>query len=289
MIEVLDLGYVKWVTSWGSEEEIIASARMSTQKEFEGWGPRCSGGCERRWFYRATGEETVYWGLDEGSAGAGDEPPSLDAERGSRCSGCGLAGEANRRPGDEKLLRYLWEHEHRTPFEMAGATFEAKLPIFVAREWQRHRVPFGYNEASARYALLPDESYLPSTARIMAGGGHLTKQAAAAPGAKAIDDVAARLFRRNLRRHYAASQSLYEQAAASGVPKELARLCLPVARYTRMRVTGNLRGWIAFLKLRLHPTAQAEIREYAEAIRVELTRSFPRTLALFEEERAKHG
>lgn len=92
--KVLDHGYVRLIETWGSDERVIESARMSTQKGFEGWGPKEDG-----------------------------------------------------KPGDEKLLRYLWENKHSTPFEMAGLTIETSAPIFVFREWHRHRVPFGYSEA----------------------------------------------------------------------------------------------------------------------------------------------
>lgn len=193
-------------------------------------------------------------------------------------------GEIHQRevPGDEKLLKYLWDHDHATPFEMAGATFEVQAPIFVLREWHRHRVPFGYNEASARYAPLPDVNYVPTVERLLRGGGHLTKQAGANAGAQPLNFESARDFLDALETFYEQAQDLYEIALDSGVPKELARVCLPVGRYTKMRATGNLRGWLAFLKLREAPNAQEEIRVYANAIREILAVEFPRTLALYE-------
>lgn len=71
-------------------------------------------------------------------------------------------------PGDERLLKYLWAHHHSTPFEVCGATFELKAPIFVMRELVRHRT-LSFNEMSARYVPLPNEDYLPTTSRIVEG------------------------------------------------------------------------------------------------------------------------
>jgi thymidylate synthase (FAD) len=73
-------------------------------------------------------------------------------------------------PGDEKLLAYLYNNNHATPFEMAGMVIEVKAPIFVFREWHRHRTQ-SYNEMSTRYVPLPDENYIPSIERLMMGGG----------------------------------------------------------------------------------------------------------------------
>ena len=114
---MLDHGYVEFVESWGSDERIIEAARMSTAKGFLGWGPKCDRCGNGAAFDVATGKSQV----------AGDECPAI---------GCGgkLAGT-----GDEKLLRYLWTHKHTTPFEMAGFTIEVQAPIFVFREWHRHR------------------------------------------------------------------------------------------------------------------------------------------------------
>lgn len=185
-------------------------------------------------------------------------------------------------PGDEKLLRYLWENRHATPFEMAGAVFEVQAPIFVFREWHRHRTQ-SYNEMSARYAPLPDVNYVPTVERLMAGGGHLTKQAGTVRGAAAITDRTAELHVERLRRSYAAAESLYQDALAAGVPKELARIHLPVGRYSRMRASAVLRNWLAFLTLRMAPSAQWEIRQYASAVHDLLADRFPRALALFDE------
>ena len=266
-IKVLDHGYCNLIESWGSDERVIESARMSTQKGFEGWGLEETCG-------RCNGKKTfVVWGDSERDE---EDDPSRP------CPACRGAGVRIEKPGDEKLLRYLWENKHSTPFEMAGATFEVQAPIFVMREWHRHRVPFGYSEASARYSPLPDLNYVPTVERLMINS-KTNKQAGTIKGSDELTLEKAETFRESLSAIYETAEGLYQEALLAGVPKELARIHLPVGRYSKMRATSNLRGWLAFLALRNAPSAQYEIRVYAEAIQVMLTRQFPRTLALFAE------
>jgi thymidylate synthase (FAD) len=134
MKQVLDHGYVELVESWGSDERIIEAARMSTNKGFQGWGPRHDDWCNH----------ADVWFAADGLAPCTCAP----------------------KPGDEKLLRYLWEHKHYTPFEMGGMVLEIQAPIFVFREWHRHRTQ-SYNELSARYTPLPDVNYVPTVDRLM--------------------------------------------------------------------------------------------------------------------------
>lgn len=183
-------------------------------------------------------------------------------------------------PGDEKLLAYLYNNNHATPFEMAGMIIEVKAPIFVFREWHRHRTQ-SYNEMSARYIPIPDENYMPSLERLMSGGNTNTtnKQAQGSGGLTEEDAIE---FVNSLSIHYQEAQILYQQALSSGVPKELARVCLPVARYSKMRASANLRNWLAFLTLRKSDKAQYEIRVYAEAIAEIISQKFPRTFELFD-------
>lgn len=247
-MQILDHGYLNIIEAWGSDERIIESARMSTGKGFLGWGPKCA--------YCKT-------------------PMESHAE--TSCYDRGTE------PGDEKLLRYLYENKHMTPFEMAGLTLEAQAPIFVFREWHRHRVPFSYNEMSARYTPLPDLNYVPSVERLLMNS-KTNKQASRLQGASELTEEAAKSFQDALRRTYADQQELYERALESGVPKELARVHLPVGRYSRMRASANLRGWLNFLTLRMAPNAQWEIRQYANAVGKLIADRFPRTWALFAEE-----
>lgn len=241
-VPILDHGYLQVVDSWGSDQAIVEAARMSTGKGFLGWDPGPCPGCD-----------------------------------GDGCASCGWRGS---HPGDARLLRYLYDHKHATPFEMAGLTFEVQAPIFVFREWHRHRVPFGYNEMSARYTPLPDLNYVPTVERLMINAGGTNRQAGTVPDARPLTRDAAEAFRANLIRHYSECEALYRCALADGVPKELARVHLPVGRYSRMRATGNLRGWLGFLSLRLNANAQWEIRQYANAVSGAVADTFPRTWSL---------
>src|SRR5689334_11291795 len=174
---------------------------------------------------------------------------------------------------DSRLLRRLWSGgkptlgevpKHSTPFEAVTFTFEVQAPIFVFREWHRHRTQ-SYNEMSARYVPLPDMNYVPTVERLLINS-KTNKQAGTVAGAAVLDEVGAQAFRANLAGSYAAAESLYQQALAAGVPKELARVHLPVGRYSRMRASANLRNWLGFLTLRMAPGAQLEIRQYANAV-----------------------
>lgn len=217
--------------------------------------------------------------LDHGSVELvetwGSDERIIEAARMSTGKGFKGWGDAEK-PGDEKLLRYLWEHKHATPFEMAGAVFEVKAPIFVFREWHRHRTQ-SYNEMSGRYIALPDENYLPSVERILAFGGKNKQAQGTGRDLSWAEGVA---FQGELQYAYKKAQEVYENALGNGVPKELARLCLPVARYSKMRASANLRNWLGFLDLRAESNAQWEIQQYAYVIQGMLAEKFPRTLGI---------
>lgn len=187
-------------------------------------------------------------------------------------------------PGDEKLLRYLYENKHATPFEMAGLVVEVKAPIFVFREWHRHRTQ-SYNEMSARYVPLPDENYMPSASRIVDGAMNAGSNRQA-QGKVTISEADALAWLSSLADVYERAQHVYENGIAIGVPKEIARLPVPVARYSRMRASANLRNWLGFLTLRMAPNAQLEIRQYANAVGEIIAEAFPRTWSLFAEGRS---
>jgi thymidylate synthase (FAD) len=258
--DVLDHGYLELVESWGSDERVVEAARMSTGKGFLGWGPKCDE-CGR-----SGGQNT----------NPGGDP--LECSHGT-CPG------RRTRPGDEKLLRYLYENRHDTPFEMAGMIVEVRAPIFVFREWHRHRVPWSYNEASARYAPLPALDYVPTPERMMRGGGHLTKQAASGEGAEPLTETSAERWAKRLRDLQTDLENHYQKGLQIGVPKELARLAMTVGRFSTMRASANLRGWLHFLGLRDAPNAQEEIRVYAQAAGDFLRSLFPRTMALHDEKK----
>ncbi len=253
-VRLLDHGYLDQIETWGSDESIIEAARMSTGKGFLGWGPKC---------VRCA------------------EPLAPEGHCSKQAEGCqGGRGEGEK-PGDEKLLRYLWEHKHATPFEMAGMVIEVQAPIFVFREWHRHRTQ-SYNEMSARYVPLPDVNYIPTVERLLINSKS-NKQAGVVAGAAELDEGGARYFQREITRSYELAQIIYQNALAAGVPKELARIHLPVGRYSRMRASANLRNWLGFLTLRMDPAAQFEIRTYANAVADLIAQAFPRTYALFVE------
>lgn len=257
-IEVLDHGYVKLIETWGSDERIIEAARMSTNKGFLGWGEKCPT-CEGRGhrFDIALGPFS-HVGIVE-------------------CPNCKGAGRLSE--GDEKLLAYLYNNQHSTPFEMAGMIIEVKSPIFVFREWHRHRTQ-SYNEMSARYVPLPDENYCPTIERIVTGAATTSnKQAQGVTPLASISEIEAWLDA--LQDSYRQAQYVYEKGLELGIPKELARLPVPVARYSRMRASANLRNWIGFLTLRASPKAQQEIREYAIAVEALVSERFPRTFDLY--------
>lgn len=246
--KVLDHGYLRVVEVWGSDERCIESARMSTAKGFQGWGPV---------------ECPVCLGASVFSEGADTCP---------RCGGTGFV------EGDEKLLRTLKENNHSTPFEMAGMTIEVQAPIFVFREWHRHRT-FSYSEHSARYSPLPALDYVPDVRRVCTQALK-NKQASGEP----MPEDDARAWLDELESLYIKVENFYQWSLKLGVARELARLPIPVGRYSKMRASGNLRNWLAFLTLRDHPAAQWEIRQYAKVVHTALAERFPRTIALFDEE-----
>lgn len=256
-VKVLDHGYLRHIQTWGSDDSIISSARMSTDKGFKGWdiGTKC-----------------------KKCGGTGEIPPNASTVSavGRRCDDCDGRGEH----GDEKLLRYLWEHKHATPFEMAGLVLEVQAPIFVFREWQRHRsVFFSYNEFSARYTELPDTFYVPSMERIrLSKQSKTNKQGSEAVG---LSDGQVNIIRGAIESANRRAREQYEALLVMGVAREVARVVVPVGQYSRMRVQASLRNWLAFLTLRLDPSAQWEIREYALRVGDVIANQFPRTWELF--------
>lgn len=163
-------------------------------------------------------------------------------------------------PRDERLIQYLWRNKHTSPFESTVFTFEVKAPIFVARQWMRHRT-WSYNEVSARYTEASDEFYVPEPQ--MFGHQHTDN--------KQMRDVD--MYQENgtvwyctMRDHCNEAIAKYKNYLRQGMPRELARTILPQSMYTRFYGTVNLANLFKFLSLRDHPHAQHEIREYAAAI-----------------------
>jgi len=182
-------------------------------------------------------------------------------------------------PGDEKLLKYLWKNRHTSPFEQCGVSFEVQAPLMVFREWHRHRTQ-SYNEFSARYAQMPNLHYIPLLSRIKKQS-ETNKQAT---GNEELPQEVIVEFLNRLEKEQQMIYNNYQWALDQGIAKEVARINTPVSRYSRMVVSANLLNWLRFLGLRLAPNAQWEIRQYAEAIKLEMEKYFPRTLELFKEQ-----
>ena len=192
---------------------------------------------------------------------------------------------------DQGLINYLMRHRHTTPFEMCEIKYHVKLPIFVARQWIRHRMA-NVNEYSARYSILDNEFYLPAPE-------HLAVQAATNRQGRgaALDGVAAErvldLLRRDAEHAYASYTELLNEDASGaptdperpGLARELARINLSLGFYTQWYWKTDLHNLMHFLALRADPGAQYEIRAYAEVMLGTLARWVPMAHAAFLEYR----
>ena len=282
-IKVLDHGYVEFVEAWGTGHEgrsyifpshidwevgIIEAARQSTQGSVRGREPAACD-CDH-----AEREARMHKESNEAyNLFASNNLPTV-AHRPNCASVL--------RPGDARLLSYLYRNNHSTPFEVAGMVIEVQAPIFVFREWHRHRTQ-SYNEASARYSPLEPLYYLPSRERIMQSSSS-NKQAGVAPNAKPIEDPGvASIWQGSIEKAYQTAELTYQALLRAGVPKEVARCVMPVGHYSKMRASANLRNWLAFMTLRCDPAAQWEIQQYALAVAEIIKDKFPQTYALWEE------
>jgi thymidylate synthase (FAD) len=174
-------------------------------------------------------------------------------------------------------VRFLMRERHSTPFEHGVFRFHVKCPIFVAREWMRHRAG-SYNEHSARYSELPDEFYVPEAADVRTQVGK--------PGSyrfEPVDDELAEATRVTLRDSYRAAYDAYRGLIDRGVAREIARMALPVGIYTQFHWTLNARSLMNFLSLRNAESAQLEIRRFAEAVEQIFAEHMPVTHAAFVE------
>ena len=235
---------VDYITHWGTDLSTVNAARVSFANE-------------SKW-------ET----LDVMSLLS---PPDVTTDlRGWRLAEEGLPGHSMgidryRRLSDrdEKLVHYLAKHKHTSCFEHQGATLRLKVPIFIARQIQRHRT-FSYNEISRRYVDTPPEFFWPDKWRKRAenvkqgssdediGGNYI--QGAAYTIEEAAKGAVAQALR------------AYTEMLDNGVAPELARSVLPQSLYTEFYMTGNLRNWSHFLKLRLDGHAQKEVQDVAQQV-----------------------
>ena len=176
---------------------------------------------------------------------------------------------------DEGLIRFLMRDRHGTPFEHNAFRFHIRSPIFVAREWMRHRVG-SFNEFSMRYAKATDDFYVPEADDVRSQVGK--------PGAYSFEPVSPELAeqtREELRAVYDHAYETYERLVEAGVARELARSVMPVGAYTEFFWTINARSLMNFVSLRAAETAQREIRRYAEACETFLAEKMPVTHAAF--------
>ena len=165
---------------------------------------------------------------------------------------------------DEGLIRYLMRHWHSTPFEMCEIKLHVKLPVFVARQWIRHRTA-NVNEYSARYSILDREFYIPAPEHL-AAQSDVNNQGR---GAVLQGDEAARvleILKSDANRAYDNYEQMISQDGQAGLARELARMNLPANIYTQWYWKVDLHNLFHFLRLRQDPHAQYEIRVYADAI-----------------------
>lgn len=171
-----------------------------------------------------------------------------------------------------RLLNFLMDNGHWSPFEHVVVSLLIKAPIFVARQLMRYRV-FSYNEVSQRYTALKEpDFYIPEAFRTQSSKNKQSSENSF------VDDALAEKLYQFLKQ----SQMLYDTLLSAGVAREQARIVLPLSTYTKFLMTGNLRNWFHVLEERLSENAQYETRQYALAIRQILSEKFPIVYSLWE-------
>ena len=162
---------------------------------------------------------------------------------------------------DRKLVKYLRTHQHTSPFEHVIYTFEVKAPIFVFRQWQRHRM-FSINEMSGRYVEMEEEFYVPSGDKVGAqcAMNHQARDIGV-PNENAFTVIA------SIKAYSVEAFDEYHYLLSIGCPREVARMILPLNTYSRMYATVDLHNLMHFVRLREALDAQWEIQEYARAIK----------------------
>jgi thymidylate synthase (FAD) len=179
---------------------------------------------------------------------------------------------------DRGLIRYLLRHRHTTPFEMVEFKFHVAMPLFVARQWVRHRTA-NINEYSARYSVMPDRFYRPDVDGVR-GQSSTNRQGSGA----VLDGDSATDFMRYLD-HVEDSYRQYSDLVERGVARELARIGLPLNTYTEWYWKCDLHNILHFIALRIDEHAQQEIREYAQAMLDLIRPIVPLTVEAFEDYR----
>lgn len=203
----------------------------------------------------------------------GDE---LDIVNNARVSFDGESGVLTDR--DKGLLNFLMRERHSSPFEAVVFRFDVRAPLFVIREWQRHRIG-SFNEESARYSVIKPDYYVHARDYVREQHGK--------PGAyyyeTVEDDALAERTIALIDASQRASFDAYHSMLEEGIAKEVARTVLPVGMYSRMKWTVNLRSLLNFLSLRHHEHAQREIRDFAIAVEDLVTSQIPFVMASWNE------
>lgn len=177
---------------------------------------------------------------------------------------------------DHRLIHYLYNNRHMTPFEMVEFVFEVKAPLFIFRQWHRHRT-WSYNEMSGRYTVLPEEFYIPETLNI-GSQSKTNKQARIFTNANLYTKVGRHL----LKTYCWTSGKVYKLLLWFGFPRELARCVLPLNVYSVMFAKVDLRNLLAFLSLRDDAHAQYEMQLYAKALKKIAKEFVPVTMEAFD-------
>lgn len=173
---------------------------------------------------------------------------------------------------DKKLIKFLLQNKHLSPFEHNSLTFLIKCPLFVARQWMRHRIGVSYNEISGRYVEVEEEFYTPTKFRKQS---QTNRQAST----DEYIELESNVYQDVLNSAYKAYKNLLE----TGVCREQARAVLPLAMYTQFYFTCNLRSLLHFIELRIHKDAQFEIQQYAKAMLEQIENIFPVTMEIWKE------
>lgn len=188
-------------------------------------------------------------------------------------------GKGTKTPSaDRELIRYLMRHRHTSPFEMVEFKFHIKLPIFVARQWIRHRTA-NVNEYSGRYSEMKDEFYIPEIEQIRTQSA-INKQGR---DDEKLPEETAKEILQMLQESQSLLYQQYQNMLESKLARELARINLPLSTYTEWYWKIDLHNLLHFLKLRLDWHAQYEIRVYAEKIAEILKIAVPMTWEAFED------
>ena len=210
----------------------------------------------------------------------GDDAAIVQAARVSYGKGTKTVSE------DAGLINYLMRHRHTTPFEMCEIKLHVKLPIFVARQWIRHRTG-SFNEYSARYSILDKEYYIPSSSTL----GKQSSVNKQGRGELTLSEEDAHVIQQMIEGHSERSYSMYEtllNEGSLGLARELARMVLPLNFYSQWYWKVDLKNLLDFLNLRTDPHAQYEIRVYAEEIEKIVRHWVPITYGAYDKH-MKHG